>query len=134
MKTDRSKIINLLIESIAFIELSLGLITMVGLILYPIFSLPPKPHNVLIFVLVSAMASMILGYRLLKRKEFARRSLVFFAAYIILTKILLFTGLIELKGEFITAFPSWFKNSISFLYHLGIIGLLENNQFKQEFR
>jgi hypothetical protein len=59
--------------------------------------------------------------------------LVFFSGYVVLTKLLIFAGLLELKGAIITVVPSWSKDLLSLAYHAVLIILLENAPFKQEF-
>ncbi len=123
----------LIIKLIATIELSLGLITILGLIFYPLFYLSYKPYNTLLFVLTSSIISAILGYGIFKLQDWARRLLVFFSGYIVLTKLLVFANLLELKGEMIGILPFSFKNLISLAYHISLIIMLESRIFKQVF-
>jgi len=123
----------IMVRIVAIIELSIGSITILGLTFYPIFFISRKPTSVFIFVLVSSVISTILGYGIIRLREWARHLLVFFSGYVVFTKILLFMRLLEFKGEIITVPPSWLKNDISLIYHILLIVLLENKMVKKEF-
>jgi hypothetical protein len=122
-----------MIRIIAVIEISIGAITIVGITGQSILSASSKPVPVYIFVMISAVASTLLGAGLLMRREWGRYYLIFFSGYVILTKILVFTGLLEFRGEIITTPPSWFKNIISVAYHTAIIVFLSNERTRREF-
>ena len=121
------------LRAISFIELFIGLITLFSLIIYFSLSISQKPLNVFIFVLISSLISILIGIGLLNYREWARRLLIFFAAYIVLTKILIFSNLLQLSGEIITFIPASLKDSISILYHSLIIVLLSRIDIKANF-
>lgn len=105
------------IRNIAYIELLIGLSTITGLMASPVLSLPEKPANVFVFVLVSAVISTIIGLGILIHRPWARTLLVFFSGYIIITKILIFAGLLYFSGEMVTFVPAAVKNLVSVGYH-----------------
>jgi len=123
----------ILVRIAAVIELFIGSITILGLTFYPIFFISKKPASIFIFVLISSVISSILGYGIIRLREWARHLLVFFSGYVVFTKILLFMGLLEFTGEIVTVPPSWLKNGVSLVYHILLIVLLENKMVKKEF-
>ena len=70
------------IELVGAIELLLGLITILFVALFDLFSVVEKPAGVFTFVVVSASISSMLGYGILNRKNWARVSVIFFSAII----------------------------------------------------
>lgn len=123
-----------MVSVIAFIEVLIGASTIIGLILHAVLALSTKPVNVFIFVFVSALASTLIGYGLFVRREWARCLLVFFSGYIIITKIMIFTGLLQFSGEIITAVPADVKNWVSVSYHCFIIVFLSEKPVRNIFR
>jgi len=71
-----------------------------------------KPVNVLVFVVVSSLLSVSLGAGVLMRRRYARKLLMFFAGWIVLSKILTFGGIITLNGSLETTMPAGLKNII----------------------
>lgn len=121
------------IRIIAFIELSIGLSTLSGLIVYSSLSMSQKPLNVSIFVCVASLISILIGLGLLANKDIARKVLIFFSSYIVLTKIMIFLNLMRFNGEIIGFIPASLKNSISILYHGLIIIILNQRDVKESF-
>jgi hypothetical protein len=117
-KTRRS--IGLFVGSV---EIVIGVSTLVTCFLAQvgILGLPAKQNSVYIFVMASASASFVLGAGMLAAREWARVLLVFFSGYIVLTKFLIFLGLMSFNGEIIGLLPSTFKNLVSVAYHLFIV-------------
>jgi hypothetical protein len=109
------------IRTIAFTELLIGIYTILGLIIFQFFSLAEKSPNVFIFVLLSSMASSVIGVGLFSYKQWARTVLVFFSGYVILTKILIFGNLLHFNGEILTVVPTGIKNIISVIYHIFLV-------------
>jgi len=122
-----------IIRAIAFIEISIGAITMVSLVTYLLFSASEKPVSVFIFVLISSMISISIGYGFFHHKEWARKTILFFSGYIVLTKILIFSGLLHFNGEVMTFIPTSLKDFISFIYHIFIIFFFNNSIVKRSF-
>jgi len=122
-----------LIRIIAFIEIVIGLSTIISLILGSWFSFPSKPFNVFIFVIISAFASAMLGVGLFNYKEKARILLVFFSGYIALTKIFIFLNLLKLCCEISGPIPAYIKNSVSIIYHLLLIAFFTRKRVKKYF-
>lgn len=122
-----------IILAVAWTEMLIGVSTVMGLSASVVMSAQHKPFNVFVFVLASAWASFGIGLGVLFHKEWARMLLVFFSGYIILTKVLVFTGLMHFNGELITAVPTDIKNLISIAYHLFVIVHFTRMSVKKEF-
>ncbi len=118
---------------IAYVELSIGLITLFGLATYEFFHLSTKSPAVAAFVIVSNLISASLGIGLLNYRRWARALLLFFSGYVILTKLFLFLGLIKLNGEIVLFIPTGLKNTISIFYHVFIIIFLNLPSVKKLF-
>ena len=118
---------------IGFTELSIGIVTILGLTLSSLLHLSTKSPVVFVFVLISAIISASIGMGLLRCLHWARMSLIFFSGYIVLTKLVLFWGLIKLNGEMATLIPTDLKNLISVLYHTFIILFFNLRIVKERF-
>ena len=115
------------------IEISIGTITLAVIIQNLVVGILTKPLNVLIFVIASSVLSISLGAGIILRWKYARKLLLFFAGWIILSKILIFSGIIILNGALETTVPPHVKNIISILYHLAIILYFHQPAIKTEF-
>jgi len=122
-----------IVRLIAFIEISIGSVTLFSLMTYSLFSIPKKPLNVFIFVLISSIISCSIGVGLFRHKNWARKTLIFFSGYVIITKILIFSGLLRFTGELITFIPQDIKSSISILYHSLIVLFFSRAVTKKHF-
>jgi hypothetical protein len=122
-----------IIRIIAFVEIAIGLYTIVGLIASAWFSFPTKPLNVFIFVMISAATSIVLGAGLFNYKEKARMLLIFFSGYVALTKILIFLNLLKLCCEITVLIPVHVKNSVSVIYHFLLIIFFTRPEVKSYF-
>jgi len=110
------------VATFSFIEIAIGIITIATLSSSVVFGLNTKPLNVLAFVYITSLLSLLLGIGLLYRNRQAYELLLFLAGVVILTKILMFSKIIHLNGALETIIPSTFKNSISIIYH-GVLWL-----------
>jgi len=124
----------IIVKALGLIELFIGLVTITSLLTYSILSLSKKPLNVFIFVLTSSITSIILGCGLWRMRGWARSLLLFFSGYIVLTKFLMFAGLLRFNGEIITFVPYSVKNTISVAYHILIMLFLSLQATKGYFR
>jgi len=122
-----------LIRIISFIELFIGLATIVGLIASSLVFTSAKPVNIFVFVLISSLISVTIGLGLFHYREWARKVLLFFSTYIVLTKILIFFSLISFNGEIITFISTESKNFISITYHVLLIAVLIQPAAKKNF-
>lgn len=122
------------INAIASIEIFIGLFTLSGMVLYIHLGRLAKPPNVLTFVTVTAVVSALLGLGLFRRKKAAATLLVFFSGYIILTKVMVATGLMQFNGAILAYVPIDLKNLISVLYHLFVIVFLTKPSVQKELR
>ena len=124
------KIINL----IAFVEVAIGLVTITGLAVSLALSLSTKSPNVFIFVLISATISCAIGLGLFGRRGWARSALVFFSGYIVITKLMLFAGILKLNGQMVTVIPDIIKNTVSFIYHGFMVVFFTRSAVKEYFK
>ena len=108
--------------------------TMAGLAWATAVLAQAKPFNVLMFVLLTAGLSFTIGVGLWRREEWARVLLVFFAGYVVLTKVLIFAGLMHFNGELVTLVSADLKNMISIAYHVFVMVYFERSVVKKEFR
>jgi hypothetical protein len=115
------------------IEILIGFITLIAVILSLIQGNSTKPLEVLVFVLITAAISAILGFGILKYSRICYYSLLYFSSIIILSKILIFTKIITLSGALETTIPSFFKNLISILYHSLLIFYFTSKSVRENF-
>ncbi|MDP8298434.1 MAG: hypothetical protein P9L88_00810 [Candidatus Tantalella remota] len=118
---------------IGTIEVVFGFLTLIAstIVQFGHFSeFSPKPVNVYVFVTLSSLAGVVLGAGLLKGKAWARILLVCFAGYVILTKILVYSGLLSFGGTMLTVIPSGAKDAISLLYHSAIVIFLSRRSHR----
>lgn len=125
---------NIILNAIASIEIFIGLFTLSGMALYIHLGRLAKPPNVLTFVTVTAVVSTLLGLGLFRRKKAVVTLLIFFSGYIILTKLMVVTGLMRFNGEILASVPTDLKNIISALYHLFVIAFLTKPSVQKELR
>lgn len=117
----------------AFIEILLGSITLVAVILSLIQGKSTKPLEVLIFVLITAVISTVLGFGILRYNLTCYHLLLFLSSIIILSKILIFAKIITLSGALETKIPSSLKNIISISYHSLLIFYFTRKPIKEKF-
>ena len=123
----------LFVYLISLIEIAIGCCTIVGLAASSLFSLSNKSENVFIFVLLSAIISSSLGLGLYFFHNWARKLLIFFSGWVILTKILVLVGILQFSGELITAVSDPVKNTVSVLYHAAVIATLNSDRVRELF-
>ncbi|HNX90517.1 MAG TPA: hypothetical protein PKY78_02880 [Candidatus Omnitrophota bacterium] len=114
-------------NTIGIIEMLIGITTLVvcfAVQTWGIGGFAVKSPNVYIFVVTTATMSFALGVGMLFNREWARKLLIFFSGYIIITKILIYLGLLTFNGEIFKAVPTSAKNIISLLYHILLIVVL----------
>jgi len=117
----------------AFIEILIGSVTLIAVILSLIEGRSTKSPSVLVFVLLTATLSLILGFGVLKRILLCYRLLLYFSAIVILGKILIFSGIITLSGALETGIPSTLKNTLSIIYHMLLIFYFTRRAVRDEF-
>ncbi len=106
---------------IGVIEVFIGGFTFVNNILTFLLGINPKSPKVLLFVLIASFVSFFIGVGLLKFKKIAYQLLLYFSSVIILSKILIFLGVMELNGALETTIPAGIKRLISFGYHSWVL-------------
>ncbi|MFA5059492.1 MAG: hypothetical protein WC676_02575 [Candidatus Omnitrophota bacterium] len=118
---------------IAFIEILIGAITFCAVMASLALATNTKTLNVLVFVIITSLLSFSLGIGILRLNITAYRLLIYFSSVVLLTKLLLFFGIIYLNGTLETTVPVHFKNIISVLYHGFIVIYLANNRVQKIF-
>jgi uncharacterized protein YybS (DUF2232 family) len=116
------------------IEIGIGTITLAAIGRNILTGFLPKPPNVLAFVIISSLISICLGAGILLKWPYARKFLLFFAGWVILSKILIFAGIIVLCCELETSIAPDVKNIISILYHGTVIAYFHSRAIKAEFK
>jgi len=118
----------------AVIEIAIGIITILGVSVSIILKFNTKPLNILAFVYVTSILSLWLGLGLLNFNNKSYELLIFLAGVVIISKVLIFTGIIHLDGALETKIPLSLKNTISVLYHSALLWYLNLGSIKKLFR
>ena len=114
------------------IEIGIGTATLALILQSLLTGTLPKPPNVLTFVIISSLISILLGAGLLLKCPYSRKLLIFFAGWVILSKILIFSGIIVLCCDLETTIAPDVKNLISVFYHVLIILYFHSRPVKAE--
>ncbi|NQT06289.1 MAG: hypothetical protein HQ575_01990 [Candidatus Omnitrophica bacterium] len=130
----RTNVTESAIQLIGFIELLIGLTTILFVTLFSVFSIVEKPLNVFIFVIASAFISTAIGAGMVNFKRWARVLLLFFSGYVVLLKVLIYLGIIQFTGAIITTPPPHVKNAVSVLYHIFLIIFLTRINVASKFK
>ncbi len=115
------------------IEISIGTITLSTVLTSVVLNISAKPPAVLVFVLLTASISLLLGVGLLLKNKSCYDLLIFFSYFIVLSKILIFAGIITLNAALETTIPQPLKNLTSIIYHCALIASLRAPAVKKEF-
>jgi hypothetical protein len=115
-------------------EIVIGTITLATNIQSFLAGTATKPLNVAIFVIVSSLISISLGTGVLLHYSYARKLLIFFAGWIILSKILIFAKILILCCSLETTVPFHVKNIASIVYHAIVILYFHHPIIKAEFK
>ena len=118
---------------IGTIEILIGLITVLLNIVTLLLLANDKSPNVLAFVIIAGCLSTLIGVGLLKFHKKAYDLLLYFSSVIILSKVLIIFGIIQLNGALETTVPGPVKSSISILYHSFILYYLKRPDIKSIF-
>lgn len=115
-------------------ELTLGITTLCS-IFFEIATrgASSKPANVLVFVVASSAISSALGAGVILRRRYARKLLVFFAGWVILSKILIMMDILALCCELETTISPNIKNAVSIVYHAAVMLYFHHPLIKAEF-
>ncbi|HQP91835.1 MAG TPA: hypothetical protein PLU24_04095 [Candidatus Omnitrophota bacterium] len=114
-------------------EIAIGITTLLSIFFGFLTQGYSKPANVLAFVIISSLISAGLGAGVLLRLKYARKLLIFFSGWVILSKILIFMRIIILCCALETMIPEGLKNYVSILYHLIVIFYFHHPSIKAEF-
>ncbi len=117
----------------AVIEIAIGIITILCVSVSIILKFNTKPLNILAFVYVTSMLSLWLGLGLLNFNNKSYELLIFLAGVVIISKVLIFAGIIHLDGALETKIPLNLKNTISVLYHSALLWYLNLGNIKKLF-
>ena len=118
---------------IGIIEILFGGLTLLVTLSSLLFSFNTKPFNVVLFVLVTAILSTLLGIGVLTYQRIAYTLLLYFSSVIVLTKLLMIFGIIYLNHAFQTFVPAFLVNAISILYHSFLIAFLKQEEIRRLF-
>ena len=118
---------------IGIIEILIGSITILWNAAAIILGINTKSPGVLVFVLVAGCVSSLLGVGLLNLKRSAYYALLYFSSVVLLSKLLIFLGVMQLNGELETVVPSYTKNLISIVYHGFLIYYLTHSHIRRMF-
>ncbi|MFC1709120.1 hypothetical protein ACFL2J_03555 [Candidatus Omnitrophota bacterium] len=117
----------------ALCEVAIGFITILGVSLSIVLEINVKPANILAFVYVTSLLSLWLGIGLLNFNIKSYELLIFLAGVIILTKVLIFAGIIHLNGALETNIAQNLKNTVSIVYHTTLLWYLNLRNIKKLF-
>ena len=121
----------IIIRVVAVIEILIGLSISLSFIITSLINPPGRPKTVYGFVVITSLISVIIGVGLFKYKNWGRQFLIFFAGYIIFTKFLLFSNLVEFTGNTIKFMAINLKDFLSFVYHCGILIIFNQKDIKK---
>ncbi|OGX41375.1 MAG: hypothetical protein A3G91_06345 [Omnitrophica WOR_2 bacterium RIFCSPLOWO2_12_FULL_50_9] len=122
-----------LVLIIGALEILIGSVTVLFNLTTLALSLNAKSPNVLAFVLVSGIMSILIGFGILNLKKPAYQLLLYFSSVILLSKFLIFMEIVHLNGALETTIPGPFKNISSIAYHSLVIFYLKKSGVKQIF-
>ena len=122
----------IVIRAVAIIEILIGLSISLSFIIASLINPPGRPKTVYGFVILTSLISVIIGIGLFKYKNWGRQFLIFFAGYVIFTKFLLFSNLVEFTGNTIKAMSIELKDVLSFLYHIVVLVIFNLKVIKKE--
>ena len=119
--------------AIGIAEVCIGGLTWIVTISSLLFSFNHKPGNVLLFVLITATMSTLIGVGILTFNRLAINMLIYFSSVIVLTKFLMITDIIYLNHAFETFIPPIIKNFVSLAYHAFLIYYFTKTDVRQVF-
>ncbi|OGX38116.1 MAG: hypothetical protein A3D87_07605 [Omnitrophica WOR_2 bacterium RIFCSPHIGHO2_02_FULL_50_17] len=122
-----------LVLIIGALEILIGSVTVLFNLTTLALSLNAKSPNVLAFVLVSGIMSILIGFGILNLKKPAYQLLLYFSSVILLSKFLIFMEIVHLNGALETTIPGPLKNISSIAYHSLVIFYLKKSGVKQIF-
>ena len=117
----------------SIIETAIGIFTLVTISFSLILNFNTKPNNILIFVYTTSLLSFALGIGILRLNKQAYELLLFLAGVVIISKILIFTNIIQSNGSLETTISSNLKSIISISYHFILIYYLKSKKIKPLF-
>ena len=118
---------------IGIIEILIGSITILWNAAAIILGTNTKSPGVLAFVLTAGCVSSLLGVGLLNLKRPAYYVLLYFSSVVLLSKLLIFLGVMQLNGELETIVPGWIKSLTSIIYHSFLIYYLTHSHIRRMF-
>lgn len=125
-------------QSQKLILLTFGLIEIIiGMTLLALhvasLKIPPQPPAYSIFIISTSLTSITLGLGILRARPWARMLLLFFAGYVLLTKLLMLGHIITGPGGANLFLLRPLKNWISVIYHLSILAVFNLESIKNKF-
>ena len=122
------------IRIFGIIEILIGSVTFIALLASFFLGRSAKPAEVFVFVLTTSIISAGLGIGLIRHNLHSYHILLFFSAVIILSKFLVFAGIIYFNGALETTISPYFKNITSIIYHGILLIYLTRASVKNNFQ
>lgn len=116
---------------IGIAEIVIGSVTVLFNLMAWSLAASTKSPNVLIFVVTTGIISILIGFGVLNFKKLAYQLLLYFSSVIILSKLLIFAGILQLNGALETTIPAPLKNMVSIVYHGFVIVYLSKRGIKE---
>jgi hypothetical protein len=129
-----SSVSRIVIKLTAAIEVLIGLSISLNFLIPALTGSHEFPGVLYTFVIITSLISVIIGIGLLRHNKWARKLLLFFAGYVLFSKILLASGLMEFKGNTIDFMSIRSKDILSFAYHLTILIVFNLKSVKKELK
>ncbi len=123
-----------ILRLIGITEILIGGVTLIATLLSLFTATSTKTPNVLLFVILAAITSTIIGIGILEMKRSAYLMLLYFSSLVIFSKILIFLDIAHLNGALMTSIPAPLKDTISLIYHAFIFYYLTRKEVQQLFR
>jgi len=134
MKKENININRMIIRAIAIMEILLGAVISSSFIVASVAAPLGRPKIVYGFVIVASLISIVIGVGLFQYRNWGRKTLIFFAGYVILTKFLIVSHLIIFTGNTVEFVSVDVKDITSLMYHTGILIVLNLKSIKRELK
>ena len=123
-----------MIKFTATIEILIGLSISLNFLIPALTNSREIPRALYAFVIITSLISVIIGIGLFRHSKWARKVLIFFAGYVLFSKLLLASGLVIFTGNTIDFMSVHSKDILSFAYHLAILIVFNLKSVKKELK
>lgn len=121
----------IIIRTFAVTEILIGLYISISFITASLISPPGRPITIYVLIVLASLISVIIGVGLFRYKNLGRQFLIFFAGYVIFTKFLLFSSLVEFTVNTVNFMSVASKDTVSFIYHCCILIIFNLKDIKK---